>query len=170
MSSFSHRVSEDLLASLLRPANRTLTGEEAQNVACHQKHSCTCRRMRRPPLLVEPIHLGTELKKKFLNKDWKKEIFTMHEHFERRISKATGRGVVSITVTPPRASLRNPWLVSLKCNDSILKLTNLYDELVSATGPRPITYLSCSGRPLAPNSLICDIRWNKWPPTLAASQ
>ena len=119
---------------------------------------------------MEPIHLGTELKEKFLNNNWKKEIFTMHEHFEQKIAKATGRGVVSITVIPPRAAVRNPWLISLKCDDSVQKLADLYDELVSASGPQPITYLSCSGRPLAPNSLICEICWNKWPPTLAASQ
>ena len=152
------------------PVKLTLAGEETQEVMCYQKHRCICKRTCRPPLLVEPIFLGTELKKKFLNKNWKKEIFTMHEHFERRISKETGRGVVSVTVKPPRASLRNPWLVSLKCNDSILKLTNIYDELVGEIGPRPITYLSCAGRQLDPKSLLCEVHWDNWPPILAASQ
>ena len=126
--------------------------------------------MRRPPLLVEPVHIGTELKRKFLNENWKKEIFTMHEHFEQRISKETGRGVVSVTIKPPRASSRNPWLVSMKCNDSILKLTNIYDELVGETGPQPPTTLSCAGKQLDPKSLLCEVRWSSWPPCLASSQ
>ena len=126
--------------------------------------------MRRPPFLVEPVHFGTELKKKFLNKNWKKEIFTLHEHFERRVSRETGRGVVSVTVKPPRASLRNPWLVSLKCNDSILKLTNVYDELAGEASPQLITYLSCAGKQLEPKTLLCEVRWPTWPPTVAASQ
>ena len=137
---------------------------------CYQKHRCICKRTCRPPLLVEPIFLGTELKKKFLNKNWKKEIFKNHEQFERKIARATGKGVVSITVVPPRASLQNPWVISLKCCDSVHHLANLYDELVSAGDPRPVTRLSCSEKPLAPNLLISEIRWNTWSPMLAASQ
>ena len=137
---------------------------------CYQKHRCTCKLAGRPPLLVEPIFLGTELKKKFLDKNWKKKIFKNHEQFEKKIARATGKGVVSITVVPPRASSQNPWVISLKCCDPVHQLANLYDELVSTGESRPVTGFSCSGKPLAPNLLVREIRWHTWPPMLSASQ
>ena len=125
---------------------------------CHQKHLCVCQRTCRPPRLVEPIFLGTELQVKFLNKNFKEEVFKRHVQFERKIARATGKGVVSITVVPPRGSSQNSWLISLKCSDTVLQLANLYDELVCACGSRPVTSLSCSGKLLPPNTLICGIR------------
>ena len=114
--------------------------------------------------------MGTELKRKFLNENWKNEIFTKHEIFEQKISKATGRGVVSVTIKPPRGSSRNPWLVSMRCNDSILKLTSVYEDLVGDTGSKPPTFLSCAGTQLDPKSRLCEVRWSRWPPCLASSQ
>ena len=110
-----------------------------------------------PPFLLEPVYLGIEFRVKLLNKNFKEEIFNNHVQFERKIARATGKGVVSITVVPPRASLRNSWLISLKCSDTVLQLAKLYDELVSAGNTRPVTRLFCSGKLLLPDTRICEI-------------
>ena len=136
---------------------------------CHQKHACSCRRMHRPPILAEPIFLGTEFQVKYFNKNFKEEIFQKHAQFEKKTARATGTGVVSIKVVAPRSAKRNSWLISLKCNDSAHQLAKLYGELVNDGNACPDISLFCSGKWLCPTIQNCHIQWNTWPPEVTSS-
>ena len=116
--------------------------------SCAIRSTCASAGACSAPRLVEPIYLGTDFQVKLLNNNFKEEIFKNHVQFERKIARATGKGVVSITVVPPRASLRDSLLISLKCGDTVLQLTNLYDEPVSAGGTRSVCFVreSCCSR------------------------
>ena len=138
-------------------------------IMCHQKHACSCRRMHRPPILAEPIFLGTEFQFKFFNKNFKEEIFQKHAQFEKKIARATGKGVISITVVAPRSTRRNAWMISLRCNESVHQLTELYEELVNSGNESANIYLWCSGKVLCPKTMVCQIEWEIWPPELMAS-
>ena len=126
--------------------------------------------MARPPILAEPISLGTEFQFKFFNKTFKEDTILKHAQYERKTAKATGKGVISITVFAPRSTRRNAWMISLRCNENVHQLTKLYEELVNSGNDSPNFSMRCSGKVLCPKTIISQIAWETWPPELTAAE
>ena len=119
--------------------------------------------------MANPIFLGTEIQEKILNDLFMEEVRRNHTNFEKKIARATGNGVVTIKVNPPRASGRNAWVISIRCQETASQLAEIYRQLVNHDD-HPGTELTCAGTRLEPDTRIHEILWRSWPPEVNASR